>query len=75
LRFIAQGSLRRVTHKKPPATDLVTVVKKTAPSVQKAMGALGVMGRELAQAKTYKQIRMIERRAEALHVLYAEVDV
>ena len=56
------------------STNPVTVVKKTVPSVQKAMGALVDMERELGHAKTYEQIRKIERRAEALHVLYAEVD-
>jgi hypothetical protein len=32
------------------------------------------MGRELDHAKTYEQIRKIERRAEAFKILHADVD-
>jgi 16S rRNA C1402 (ribose-2'-O) methylase RsmI len=55
-------------------TDLATVVNKSVPSVQQAMTALVVMGRELDHAKTYEQIRTIERAAEALKILHADVD-
>jgi hypothetical protein len=45
--------------------NLVTVVNKTAPTVQQAMRALADMSRELGHAKTYKQICAIERAAGA----------
>lgn len=55
-------------------TNLTTIVNKTAPTVQKAMGALAAMGRELDQPSTYEQIRKIECAAEAMRQLYAHVD-
>jgi hypothetical protein len=43
-------------------------------SVPRAMGALDAMKIELSSAATYERIKKIEREAEAIGILYAEVD-
>jgi hypothetical protein len=54
--------------------DVITFVHQRWPGVPKALNALAVMERELDAAENYESLRKIERKAEALKILFKEVD-
>lgn len=56
-------------------SPLSTVSRRHVPSVPAAIKALAAMERELSQASTYLQIRKIVDQAEALKLLFRDIDI
>jgi N6-adenosine-specific RNA methylase IME4 len=57
-----------------PQTSLITYIHRQVPTVPAACKALRELDRQLAGPSTYAAIRKIERVAEALKLLFGEVD-
>lgn len=56
-------------------TELSVISRKHVPTVPAAIKALAAMERELSQASTYAEIRKIVDQAEALKLLFRDIDI
>jgi N6-adenosine-specific RNA methylase IME4 len=54
--------------------NLATIIDRNVPAIRRAKAELVKLGEQLDSARTYDAIRKVERRAEAIKVLFREVD-